>query len=105
MKIGAVLIDIDGVLYVGDRPVAGAGEALRELDRRGIPYRFVSNTTRRSRRSVAQRLQILGYAIPEPWIVTAPVAAAAHLREGGGRTGASSSPPPTPGRTSRRPGS
>lgn len=83
MKIGAVLIDIDGVLYVGDRPVAGAREALQEFDRRGIPYRFVSNTTRRSRRSVAERLQNLGYAIPEPWIITAPVAAAAHLREGG----------------------
>ena len=83
MKIGAVLIDIDGVLYVGDRPVAGADQTLRELDRRGIPYRFVSNTTRRSRRSVSGRLQDLGYAIPEPWITTAPVAAAAHLREGG----------------------
>lgn len=81
--IGAVLIDIDGVLYVGDRSIAGAAEALRELDRRGIPYRFVSNTTRRSRRSVSGRLQGFGYAIPEPWITTAPVAAAAHLREGG----------------------
>ncbi len=83
MKIGAVLIDIDGVLYVGDRRIEGADRALRELDRRGIPYRFVSNTTRRSRRSVSGRLQGLGYAIPEPWIITAPVAAAAHLREGG----------------------
>ncbi|WP_292365435.1 MULTISPECIES: TIGR01458 family HAD-type hydrolase [unclassified Methanoculleus] len=83
MKIGAVLIDIDGVLYVGDRPVVGADQTLRELDRRGTPYRFVSNTTRRSRRSVAARLQDLGYAVPEPWIITAPVAAAAHLREGG----------------------
>lgn len=83
MKIGAVLIDIDGVLHVGDRPVEGAGRALRELYRRGIPYRFVSNTTRSSRRSVARRLHRLGYDIPESWIVTAPVAAAAHLREGG----------------------
>ncbi|WP_292518501.1 TIGR01458 family HAD-type hydrolase [Methanoculleus sp.] len=83
MTIGAVLIDIDGVLYVGDRPVAGADRALSELDRRGIPYRFVSNTTRRSRRSVARRLQELGYTIPDTAIITAPVAAAAHLKEGG----------------------
>ncbi|MGI5938599.1 MULTISPECIES: TIGR01458 family HAD-type hydrolase [Methanoculleus] len=79
--VSAVLIDIDGVLYVGDRAIDGADQALRELDRRGIPYRFVSNTTRRSRRSVARRLQNLGYAIPESWIITAPVAAAAHLKE------------------------
>ncbi len=83
MNIGAVLIDIDGVLHVGDRPVEGAGRALRELDRRGIPYRSVSSTTRSSRRSVAQRLHRLGYEIPEPWIVTAPAAAAVDLREGG----------------------
>jgi len=83
MQIKAFLIDIDGVLYVGDRPVDGAAGALRELDRRGIPYRFVSNTTRRSRRSVARRLEGLGYALPEAWIVTAPVAAAMHLRDGG----------------------
>lgn len=83
MNIGAVLIDIDGVLHVGDRLVEGAGRALRELDRRGIPYRSVSSTTRSSRRSVAQRLHRLGYEIPEPWIVTAPVAAAVHLRESG----------------------
>jgi len=83
MMIGAVLIDIDGVLYVGDRPVVGADRALRELDRRGIPYRFVSNTTRRSRRSVARLLAGFGYATPEAWIITAPVAAAAHLREDG----------------------
>lgn len=83
MNIGAVLIDVDGVLHVGDRQVAGADRALRELDRRGIPYRFVSSTTRSSRHSVAQRLHHLGYEIPEPWIVTAPVAAAVHLRESG----------------------
>ena len=83
MNIGAVLIDIDGVLHVGDRPVEGAGRALRELDRRGIPCRSVSSTTRSSRRSVAQRLHRLGYEIPEPWIVTAPAAAAVDLRESG----------------------
>lgn len=83
MNIGAVLIDIDGVLHVGDRLVEGAGRALRELDRRGIPYRSVSSTTRSSRRSVAQRLHRLGYEIPEPWIVTAPAAAAVDLRESG----------------------
>ncbi|MDK2863454.1 MAG: hypothetical protein PWQ46_1164 [Methanomicrobiaceae archaeon] len=83
MNIGAVLIDIDGVLHAGDRPVEGAWRALRELDRRGIPYRFVSSTTRSSRHSVAQRLHRPGYEIPEPWIVTAAVAAAVHLRESG----------------------
>jgi HAD superfamily hydrolase (TIGR01458 family) len=83
MKVTALLIDIDGVLYVGDHPVNGAEQALRALDEEGIPYRFVSNTTRRSRASIAGRLRDLGYSITDDLIVTAPVAAAARLTEQG----------------------
>ncbi|MCC7565132.1 MAG: TIGR01458 family HAD-type hydrolase [Methanomicrobiaceae archaeon] len=83
MDIAAFLIDIDGVLHVGDRPVNGARESLRALEERGYPYRFVSNTTRRSRRSLAERLQGLGFSIPENAIVTAPLAAVALMKERG----------------------
>jgi HAD superfamily hydrolase (TIGR01458 family) len=42
-----------------------------------------TSATGGARRSVAGRLEGLGYSIPEAWIITAPVAAAAHLWEGG----------------------
>lgn len=73
------------MLYVGDAPVAGARETLAFLEEREVPFRFVSNTTRRSRRSIAERLAGLGYRIPADLIVTSPVAAVARMRERGQR--------------------
>jgi HAD superfamily hydrolase (TIGR01458 family) len=83
VKVAALLIDIDGVLYVGDRPIEGAMGALEALDERNMPYRFVSNTTRRSRHSIALRLEDLGFSIPEELIITSPVAAGARMLEEG----------------------
>ncbi len=82
-RIRGILLDLDGVLYVGDRPVPGAREALDQLRERGIPVRFLSNSTRRSRASVADRLRGLGFPVREQEILTPAVAAAALLsREG-----------------------
>ena len=78
-----VLLDLDGVLYVGDRPVPGAIPALQELRSRGFPVRFLSNSTRRSRASVAARLKGMGFSLDDREILTPAVAAAAILREEG----------------------
>ena len=77
------LIDLDGVLYVGDTPVPGAGDAIRFLEDSGYSYRFVSNTTRRCRHSVAARLSRMGFFVPEDLIFTPPVAAVAYMRKTG----------------------
>jgi ribonucleotide monophosphatase NagD (HAD superfamily) len=45
----ALLLDIDGVLYVEDAPVYGAGAAVQRLRAAGSTLRFVTNTTSRSR--------------------------------------------------------
>src|SRR5687768_8168662 len=45
----ALLIDLDGVLYVEDEPVEGAAEAVGRLRDAGLRLRFVTNTTARSR--------------------------------------------------------
>jgi HAD superfamily hydrolase (TIGR01458 family) len=79
----AFLIDLDGVLYVGNSPVPGAKECLRFLEDQGYRYRFVSNSTRRSRSSVAKRLRGLGYDIPEEHIFTPPLAAIRHMKSSG----------------------
>lgn len=75
----AVLLDIDGVLSVGGRPVGGAREAVEYLRDAGIPFRCLSNTTRRSQRAIADRLGAMGFAIPEADIFTPAVAASALL--------------------------
>ena len=77
--IQGFLLDLDGVLYVGSQPVPGALETLDILRERGCPVRFVSNSTRRSRASVAERLRAMGFSIEEQEILTPAVAAASML--------------------------
>jgi HAD superfamily hydrolase (TIGR01458 family) len=77
----AFLIDLDGVLYVGKSPVPGARECLKRLKDRGYGYRFVSNSTRRCRSSVAERLKGLGYDVPAEYIFTPPLAAIERMKE------------------------
>ena len=82
-EIRGFLLDLDGVLYVGNRPVPGAVEAIRDLRKRGYPIRFLSNSTRRSRALVTGRLRGMGFPTDENEILTPAVAAASMLvREG-----------------------
>lgn len=83
MPAAAFLFDLEGTLYVGDRAVPGAAEALAALRRRGIPFRLVSNTTSRSRAMLVERLRGFGIAVEPHEVWTAPLAAARLARERG----------------------
>lgn len=85
-NIQGCLIDLDGVLYIGNRAIDGAKEAIEYLKENGYPFRCVSNTTRKSRHSVASHLSSLGFDIPENHIFTPPLAAIAYIKKTG-RTG------------------
>jgi ribonucleotide monophosphatase NagD (HAD superfamily) len=74
-----VLIDLDGVVYEGDRAVAGAAEAVSWLARESIPHLFLTNTTSRSRSDLLRRLASFGVCTQESRILTPPVAASAWL--------------------------
>jgi HAD superfamily hydrolase (TIGR01458 family) len=74
-RVQAFLIDLDGVLYVGKNPIPGVKECLERMDELGYGYRFVSNSTRRCRRSVAERLRGLGYDVQANHIFTPSLAA------------------------------
>jgi HAD superfamily hydrolase (TIGR01458 family) len=76
--VRAVLLDIDGVLYVEDEPIPGATDAVRQLREAGLGLRFVTNTTNRSRAATLARLQGLGFAVSEPELLT-PAALAVQL--------------------------
>lgn len=75
--IHGVLIDLEGVLYVGGYPLPGAREALLSLRAAGIPMRFVTNTTRQTRATLADRLARMGLEVPLQHLFT-PVVAARH---------------------------
>lgn len=80
-RIRAVLIDIDGVLTVSWKPLAGAVAALHQLRANRYPLALVTNTTSRSRASIAEALAAAGFPVSADDILTAPVIAAAYLRE------------------------
>ncbi len=81
MKTRAFLIDLDGVLYVGKKPVEGSKECLNLMDDLGYKYRFVSNSTRRCRGSVAERLKGFGFDISPELIFTPPLAAVEYMKK------------------------
>jgi len=82
-NVRGFLIDLDGVLYVGDNAIPGAQETIEYLEENGFLFRFVSNTTRKSRSSIAKRLTALGFNIPADYIFTPPRAAIGYMRTAG----------------------
>jgi phospholysine phosphohistidine inorganic pyrophosphate phosphatase len=80
-----VLLDVDGVLYVGDEPIEGAHEALLELREMSAGVRLMTNTTSRSRRAVLEHLHQLGFDVSLDEVLTPAAMAERHCRERGYR--------------------
>lgn len=79
--VRGVLLDIDGVLHVSMRPVAGAAEVLSWLEQQGYQTCFVTNTTTLARATLAERLQAIGLPITAQHLITAPRATANYIRQ------------------------
>src|SRR3954468_17804296 len=77
----AVLLDLDGVVYVGEHAVDGATEVMAELRDRGTGIAFVTNNAARTPDAVAHHLRELGIAATPDDVVTSAQAATALLRE------------------------
>ena len=86
MTIAAYLLDCEGTLYTDDGPVPGAPEAVARLRAARIPIRYVSNTNRRPRAAVVERLRGYGYPAEAGHVQTAVLAGADILRNAGIRT-------------------
>lgn len=70
------MLDLDGVVYIGDHAVPGAAEAVQEVRRRGMHVAFVTNNASRPPRDVAAHLRELGIAADGGDVVTSSQAAA-----------------------------
>lgn len=77
--IHGVLLDLEGVLYIGGYPLPGSREALLSLRAAGIPLRFVTNTTRLTRAAVIDRLANMGLEVALSQLFTPVVAARQYL--------------------------
>ncbi len=77
--IKGVLLDIGGVVYVGEAALPGAVEAVTRLMAAGLPVRCVTNTTRTPLAGIVERLQRLGLDIGADDVFTPARAARAYI--------------------------
>jgi HAD superfamily hydrolase (TIGR01450 family) len=67
-----LILDLDGVFWVGEKPVEGAARAIAALRLAGIRVVFLTNEPARSRATIAERLSAMGIrAWPEEVITSA----------------------------------
>lgn len=79
MMDGGILFDLDGVLYNSENVIPGAVDAVNWVQAKQIPHLFVTNTTSRSRKALAEKLAAFGFAASPEQILTPAVAAAQWL--------------------------
>ena len=79
--ITALLIDLDGVLYVEDERIPGCLEALQRFRDDGLTLRFVTNTTAHSRDRTLEKLTRLGFSVADRELVTPAALAVRHCHE------------------------
>jgi 4-nitrophenyl phosphatase len=75
-----LLIDLDGVVYTGREPIAGAAEFLAEARRRGLTFLLVTNNSTTSPELVAERLCGMHIDVAPDEILTSAQAAMAYVR-------------------------
>ncbi|MEW6592606.1 MAG: HAD-IIA family hydrolase [Candidatus Hadarchaeota archaeon] len=76
-----VVLDMDGVLYRGDEPIAGSAEAVKCLRDEGRGVVFSTNNSAKSRAAYVKKLGRMGIEADKSEIITSGYATAAYLRE------------------------
>jgi HAD superfamily hydrolase (TIGR01450 family) len=76
-----VILDLDGVVYLGDQPVAGAVKALARLRERGVPRAYATNNASRRAADVAALLTSLGVPATPAEVTTSAQASALVLAQ------------------------
>ena len=81
-----IVLDMDGVLYRGNRPIEGARELIEFLKARGIPFALLTNNSTRTPEMYREKLLSMGIDVPEERIVTSGLATrlymAKHIKPG-----------------------
>ncbi|HET6910403.1 MAG TPA: HAD-IIA family hydrolase [Mycobacteriales bacterium] len=78
-RYDALLVDLDGVVHLGDQPIAAAGPALGEVRDAGCRVVFVTNNASRTAAQVADSLHAMGVHAETGEVLTSSMAAADEL--------------------------
>jgi phospholysine phosphohistidine inorganic pyrophosphate phosphatase len=82
-EIKGLLINLDGVVFNDTVLMEGAAESIRWLQEKKIPYRFISNTTMKSRETLCQKLMAFGISSKKEDIFSAVYAAVVYIQKSG----------------------
>jgi HAD superfamily hydrolase (TIGR01458 family) len=82
-KIKGLLIDLDGVIYNDSKLIAGAKESILWIRDKNISFRFITNTTMKSRTTLQQKLKSFGIEVKKEEIFSAVYAAALYIKKSG----------------------
>ncbi len=80
-RYDAALLDLDGVVYLGGHPIAGAADALMAAAKRGMKLAYVTNNASRSPHAIAAQLSAMGVPATAADVVTSAQAAARVLAD------------------------
>lgn len=80
-RFDAFLLDLDGVVYLGEQPLPGVGETLARLRGANKRIRFLTNDPRPTRMQLLRRLIGMNIAACDEEIVTSGWATARYLRD------------------------
>jgi HAD superfamily hydrolase (TIGR01450 family) len=86
-RFDGLLIDLDGVVWIGREPVPGSAETLRALVEAGKRIVFVTNNPGKLPAAYAERLRELGVEVGEEQIVTAGIVVSRLAGEAAGEGG------------------
>tara|TARA_B100000029_G_scaffold505079_1_gene585130 strand:- start:604 stop:1389 length:786 start_codon:yes stop_codon:yes gene_type:complete len=79
LKQKAFLLDLDGVFYVSEKLIQGGAEIISQLRKKNFPFRFITNTTSKTRKQLTEKLGNLGLDIKEDEIISAGRAGEIYL--------------------------
>ncbi len=74
------ICDMDGVIYHGNRLIPNVKEFVEWMEREGKNYLFLTNSSERSPRELAEKLKRLGLKVSEDHFYTSALATASYLQ-------------------------
>ena len=80
-KVKAFLLDMDGTFYLGDRLLPGALELLKVLNRKQIPFCFLTNNSSKSNLEYCQKLISMGVGEADARVITSGDATMLYLKQ------------------------
>jgi ribonucleotide monophosphatase NagD (HAD superfamily) len=71
LPLPTILVDLSGTLHIGNEPTTpDAVDSLAKLRARGLPVRFVTNTTKESCQDLLTKVRGIGFNIREEEVCT-----------------------------------